>query len=135
MAEVLGVSQVVTIDGDALTGFITSSGMTRTAEALDVTVAGNTAKRYKPGLKDGTGTLEGVYDTTTVTGPGAILKPLVGGPAVDLVWRPEGTGSGKEQATVAVLVTSFEQTAPVADYVRWTAELQFVEAIDDTAQS
>lgn len=136
MSEVLGNLQVVTIDGDSLTGFVNSTTFTRTAEALDVTTAGRAAKKYLPGMKDGTASLEGVYDTTTVTGPGAILKPLIGqATPVLLVWRPEGTGSGKEESEVSVIVTSFEQTAPVADYVKWTAEIQFVDAVDDTPQT
>lgn len=135
MARTLGKNAVVTLDGDALTDYVSSTTFTRTAEALDTTVYGLGAKRYDPGLKDGTVSLEGVYDTTAVTGPGAIIRPLVGAAAVTFVWRPEGTGTTKPEAEVDVIVTSYEESSPAADYVRWTAELQMVEAIDDTPQS
>lgn len=136
MAFIHGRGQVVTIDGDALTGFSNSVTFSRTIDSHDVTCFGATGHAYQGGLTDGTASLEGVYDSTVGTGPGAILKALMaGGVAVPLVWRPEGTGSSKEEAEVDVLVTSFEQSAPVADMITWTAECQFSGTIDDTAQS
>ena len=54
---------------------------------------------------------------------------------MSLVYRPEGTGSGKPEAEVDVLVSSYEESAPVADMITFTAELQGSDDIDDTAQS
>lgn len=135
MAFVHGKGTVVTIDGDALSAYSNSVTFTRTAETHDVTTFGKNSKVYAAGLKDSTGTIEGIYDNTAMTGPGAVLRPLVGGAAVTLVYRPEGTGSGLPEVEVDVLVTSFEESAPVNDMITWTAELQGSDDIDDTAQS
>lgn len=135
MAFVHGKGTVVTIDGDDLSAYSNNVQFNRSADTHDVTTFGKAAKVYASGLKDGTGTIQGIYDNTASTGPGAVLRPLVGGAAVTLVYRPEGTGSGKPEAEVDVLVTAYEETAPVGDMISFSATLQFSDDIDDTAQS
>jgi hypothetical protein len=132
MAFVHGKGAAVSVDGDALGAFSNSITFGRTADTHDVTTFGKNSKVYAPGLKDGTATLEGIYDSTASTGPGAVLRPLIGAAAVEVVYEPEGTGSGKPIATVDVLVTSYEESAPVADMVTFTAELQLSDDIADT---
>jgi hypothetical protein len=61
-----------------------------------------------------------------------VLRPLIGAAAVELVYRPEGAGVGRPLSTVDVLVTSYEETAPVADMITFTAELQLSDDIADT---
>ena len=135
MAFIHGKGTAVTIDGDDLSVYSNSVTFTRTADTHDVTTFGKNSKVFQSGLKDSTATLEGIYDSTTGTGPGAVLRPLVGGLAVALVYRPEGTGSSKPEAEVDVLVSSYEESAPVADMITFTAELQGSDDIDDTPQS
>lgn len=129
-----GKGTVVTIDGDSLSAFSNSVEFTRTADSHDVTTFGKNSKVYQAGLKDGTATVSGFYDNTASTGPGAILRPLVGGAAVELVYQPEGTGTGKPTATVDVIVTEYAETAPVADMVTWSASLQLSDDIADSTQ-
>lgn len=135
MAFVAAKGVAVSIDGDSLTAYSNSTTFTRTADALDVTTYGHDSKVYISGLKDGTGTIEGIYDNTASTGPGAVLRPLVGADAVALIWQPEGTGTGKPTATVDVVVTSYEESAPVAEVIAWTCEFQMSDDIVDTTQS
>ncbi len=138
MAKIHGRGVALSIDGDdlgaAVSGgkYTTSVTFARTAETHDVTTHGHNSKVYASGLKDSTATLEGVYDSTAATGPGAILRPLVGGNAVELVYEPEGTGVGKPLATVDVIVNSYEESAPVNDMITWTAECQGSGDIVDT---
>lgn len=134
MAFVHGKGTVVTIDGDDLSVYSNTVTFTRTADTHDVTTFGKNSKVYAPGLKDSTGTIEGFYDNTALTGPGAVLRPLVGAAAVTLVYRPEGTGSSKPEAEVDVLVTSYEESPAVNDMITFTVELQGSDDIDDTAQ-
>lgn len=125
---------VSSIDGDDLSVYSNNVTFSRTADTHDVTTFGKTSKVYAPGLKDGTATVEGIYDNTANTGPGAIFRPLVGAAAVELVYKPEGaTGAGKPIATVDVLVTSYEESSAVADMIAWSAELQMSDGIADTA--
>ncbi len=135
MAKVHGKGVVYTLDGESLSQYGTSITFTQTADSHDVTTFGATAHAYQAGLTDGTASLEGIYDDTGSTGPAAVLEPLVGEAAVELVYRPAGTGSGKAERTVQVIVTSFEESAPVADMITWTAELQFAGPVDPTAQA
>jgi hypothetical protein len=133
MAFVHSSGVVTSIDGDDLSVYANNVSFTRTADTHDVTCFGKTSKVYAPGLKDGTATVEGIYDGTASTGPGAVLRPLVGAAAVELIYKPEGTGSGLPIATVDVLVTEYAEEAPVADMITWTAELQLSDGIADTS--
>jgi hypothetical protein len=132
MGFVHGKGTAVSIGGDSLSVFSNSVTFGRTADTHDVTTFGKDSKVYAPGLKDGTAKIEGIYDNTAATGAPAVLRPLIGAAAVELVYQPEGVGSGKPLATVDVLVTSYEETAPVADMITFAAELQLSDEIVDT---
>jgi hypothetical protein len=86
------------------------------------------------GLTSGTVTISGKYDSTASTGPRASILPNRGA-VVELIHRPEGTGASLPQDTVDVLVKSYVQTHPVADYVMWSVELTMSGDVDSTAQS
>lgn len=133
MALQHGKNTVVTLDGDSLTAYSNNSQLEFTADSHDVTTYGKNAHVFAGGLKNGTATISGFYDTTAMTGPRAVIKPLVG-TVVELIHQPEGAGSGKPQDKVDVLVTKYSQTHPVADMVTWTVDLQFSDDVDSAAQ-
>lgn len=132
MAFVHGKGTAISVGGHELGAYSNSVTFSREADTHDVTTFGKNSKVYAPGLKDGTASIEGIYDSTAGTGPGAVLRPLIGAAAVEMIYKPEGTGSGKPIATVDVLVTSYEESAPVADMITFTAELQLSDDIADT---
>ena len=134
MAFVHGKGTVITIDGKAMTGYANKVTFSREAEMHDTSTFGVNAKTYQAGLTDGTASMEGIYDNTAVNGPRAVLEPLVGGAAVTMVYRPEGTASGRPTASVSVLVKSYEQENAVDDMISWSADLQFTGAITDGTQ-
>jgi hypothetical protein len=134
MAKIHGKGTVITIDGDDISTHCNSVNFNRNADSHDVTTFGKNSKVYASGLKDGEATVEGIYDSTALTGPGAVFRPLVGGAEVAFVYKPEGTGTGKPMATVDVIVTAYEETAPVADMITFSATLQFSDDIADTVQ-
>lgn len=129
-----GRHTVVTLDGDDLTDYSNNSQLEFTADSHDVTTYGKNSHVFSGGLKGGTATISGVYDTTAGTGPRAVIQPLVG-TVVSLVHQPEGAGSGLPQDVVDVLVTKYTQTHPVADMVTWAVDLQFSDDVDSTAQA
>lgn len=135
MAFVHGKGAVTSVDGKDLSVYSNSITFTRTADNHDVTTFGKNSKVYFQGLKDGTASVEGTYDGTASTGPGAVLRPLVGAASVDMIYRPEGTGTSKPTATVDVFVTSYEESVPVADMITWTADLQLSDDIADSTQA
>jgi hypothetical protein len=112
----------VSLADNDISSFANSTTYNRSADSHDVTTYGNLAKRYHGGLLDGTVTIGGTYDDSA-TGPRAVIQPLLG-TTVEFVFRPEGTGSGKPEDTVQVVVTAYNESSPVADMVQWTAELQ-----------
>lgn len=123
----------VSLDGNDLSPFSDSSELGRTADSHDVTTYGKDSHVYEGGLLDSTFKVSGTYDNGT-DGPGAVINPLVG-QKVTLVRRKEGTGSGKPQETVDVLVKGYTESNPVADYIKWSCDLQGSDDIDFTPQS
>lgn len=123
---------VVTLNGTDLSAFTKTTTYNRSADTHDVTTYGKNAKVFSGGLKDGTATLEGIYDDTAV-GPRDVIRPLLG-TTVNLVFKPEGTGTGKPQDTVAVVVNSYNESSPVADMIQWTCEVQFSDDVTSVNQ-
>jgi len=129
-----GKDTFISIDGKDLSPFCNASELGRTADSHDVTTYGKDSHVYDGGLLDGTASASGVYDNTGATGPRAVLEPLIG-TVVPLVRRPEGTGTGRPQDTVDVLVTGYTETNPVAGHVTWAVDLQLSDDVVTGAQS
>lgn len=134
MPKIHGKRTVVKLDGDDLTAYSNNSTLEFTSDSHDTTTYGKDAHVFDGGLLNGTGTISGFYDSTAMTGPRAVIKPLVG-TVVEFIHQPEGTGSGKPQDKVDALVLKYSQTHPVADYITWSVDLQFSDTVDSTAQS
>lgn len=127
MAFIHGKGTVVTLDGDDLSAYANNVSFNRTADSHDVTTFGKASHVYQGGLGDGTAEITGIYDDGAA-GPRATIEPLIG-TVVELVYRPEGTGTGKPGDTVDVLVTAYEETSPVADMISWSCKLQLSDAV------
>lgn len=134
MAEVHNKLTYVSLDGDDLSPFLNDSDWTRSPDVSDLTTYGKDNKVYKGGLGDGSTDLSGKYDDTAGTGPRAVIEPLVG-TNVTLVYRPEGTGTGKPQRSVDVVVGEYKETAPVAGYRMWTVKLQHSDDVTSSTQA
>lgn len=132
MAFIHGKGTVVLLNAANLSAFSNSLTFTRTGDSHNVTTYGKNSHVYQGGLLDGTAALGGIYDDGA-TGPRAIIEPLIG-TVVVLVHRPEGTGAGKPQDTVNVLVTSYVETEPVADMITWTCALQLSDDVTTADQ-
>jgi hypothetical protein len=133
MAFVHGKNTVITVATKDLSTYTDSSELNRTADGHDVTTYGNSAHRKAGGLLDGKFTMSGTYDNTAVNGPRAVLEPLLG-TVVAIVRKPDGTGAGKAQDTFNALMTSYVETSPVADMVKWSCEYEIDGDVDSTAQ-
>lgn len=122
MAFVHSKNTVVILNGSDLSVFTNTSSNTRKSDKHDVTTYGKDNHVYSGGLGDGAFSMGGTYDNTA-SGPHDVIRPLIG-TTVTLIWRPEGTGAGKPQESVSVLVEQFVETSPVADMVSWSVTLQ-----------
>lgn len=134
MAFKHGKDTVVKLGSSDLSTYATQSDFNRTAGSHNVTTFGKDSMVYNGGLFDGTAMIAGVYDTTAVTGPRAVIEPLLG-TNVTFVRQPEGTGTGLPQDSVTVLVTGYTETNPVADMITWQVDLQLSGDVDSTAQA
>lgn len=133
MSFVHGKNTFISLNGSDLSAFTTTSELSLTSDKHDVTTYGKNSHVYNGGLGDGTATMAGVYDNTA-SGPRDIIKPLKG-TVVTLVRRPEGTGSGRPQDTVQVLVEEYAETNPVADMVTWSCKMQCSDDVTSTDQA
>lgn len=128
MAFIHGKNTFVSVNAADLSAFTNSSELKREGDKHDVTCFGQVAHKYQSGLTDGTFAMKGVYDDGPTT-PQTVLMGLLGGGLVELVYRPEGTGSGKPHYTFDVIVTTYEETGEVAEMIKWAAECQISEAV------
>lgn len=121
-----GKNAAFTLNAVALATFINSMEMNFDLDIADTTTYGATWKSGLPGIPGGTISLEGFYDPTATTGPGAVLFPLLtAGTAVTGLVYPGGTASGQNLYTITsgCIVTSYNESSPVGDIVSWTAEV------------
>lgn len=132
MAESHGKLTFVSLDANDLSTFTDSTTVNRAADEHDTTCYGSDDHTFNGGLLTGTITIGGKY-ITGATGPKAIIEPLLGTVAA-FIYRPEGTGAGKPEDTADVHVKAYNQTAPVADIVRWTAELTVSGPVTNATQ-
>jgi hypothetical protein len=131
MAFKHGSKTVVKINAVDLSTFTNSTDFNTDADMHDTTTYGKTAHTFQAGLTNGTVTLKGVYDSGAA-GPGKTLRPMIGGTSQTFLYQPEGAGTGNPQRSVSVLVKAYNESSPVADMIKWQADLQMTDAITDT---
>lgn len=134
MARVHSKHTYVSLGGSDLSQYLNDSDWTRSTDIRKLTTYGNDNEVYAGGLGDGSTDLSGIYDNTAVTGPRAVIEPLIGATA-ELVYRPEGTGPGLPERTVQVIVGEYAETHPVAEYVMWTVKLQHSGDVTHSTQA
>lgn len=135
-----GKDTYVSLDAVDISEWTNSSEFSEKAETHNVTMYGGPKYAdgrkpnvYSGGLVDATFKASGVYDATATTGT-SVLRPLLG-TTVELIRRPLGTGTGKPEQTVDVLLTDVTITSPVADMVTWSIEGQCSGVIAETSQA
>lgn len=133
MAKVHGKGTALKLGDADLSVYSNNVTWTETSDTHDTTTYGRNAKNYAYGLEDGTATIEGLYDNTEATGPAAVIRAAKkAGLPVPFAYMPEGATTGRPVRTVDVLITQYEETAPVADMVTFSVELQFSDEVVDT---
>lgn len=135
MALVHSKNTVVTVDADDLSAYTNTSQFNPTTDEHDVTTYGQDGHVFAGGLTNGQFTMGGFYDSTASTGPRAVLQPIqAAGTAVTVVRRPQGTGAGLPQDSFSGLLTSYTESAPVADYQAWQATFRVSGDVNSAAQ-
>lgn len=135
MAFIHGKNTVVKLNAVDLSAFTDSTAFNDDTDIHEVTAYGLTRKTHNAGLGDGKVTISGTYDDGA-SGPRATIKPLkAAGTAVTFIFQPAGTGVGKAQSSVSVIVKSFNESSPAAGMTKWTAELQMTGALNEANQT
>jgi hypothetical protein len=133
MPESHGRLTYVSLNAADISTFTDNTTFNRAADEHDSTCYGVADHEFVGGLKTGSITISGKY-MTGATGPATVIDGVLG-TVVAFIYRAEGTGAGKPQKAANVLVKAFNQSAPVADIVRWTAELTVSGAVTTTTQA
>lgn len=130
-----GKNTVVKVATKDLSPFTDSSELPLAVDSHDTTTYGNNSHRKDGGLLNGTFNMSGTYDRTLVTGPRAVLKPILKAAVpVAVVVQPDGTGTGKAQDAFNALLVEYTQTNPVADMVKWSAKFEIDGDVNDAVQ-
>lgn len=132
MAFVHGKGVVVTIGTKDISAYSNKLKWTRTADSHDTTTFGKSAHTYAGGLLDGKFSIDGLYDTTALLSPRNAIMPMLG-TSVALVYKPEGTSTGKPVDTVNVVITQYEEGAEIDDMVTFSIEGVLSDTVVTTA--
>jgi hypothetical protein len=88
------------------------------------------AKTYVPGLRDATFSLSGKFDPTVdALFEGLIAAQAAGSAAADFAYGPAGSASAAVKYEGAAWVTGYDISAPVADVVTFSVDLQVTGAV------
>ena len=133
MAFVHGRTTSVTVATKDISPYCKTSSYEASADVHETTGYGKNAKTKAGGLLDGKFTMGGTYDNTASTGPRNALKPLLG-TTVAVIYKIEGTGTGKPQDSFSGVLSKYVETAPVDDMVTWSAEIEVSDVVTTTTQ-
>lgn len=134
MAFIAAKGAFLSVNGGNVSQYLNSIESNRKIDSIDTTTFGQTGHVYQGGLTDGTFSCAGLYDSS-VSGPKAVIEPLMAaGNLVPVIYRPEGTGSGKPQQTCNGLVSTYVESSALNDMIKWTMELQISGTVTNAAQ-
>lgn len=119
MAFVAGYVGRFQLGANDVSAYLKSVKFPQDAETKDVTVFGNQAKAFIPGLRDGKITLEGFFDPTF----DGIIQPLVA-TQVTFTYGPQGTAVGSVKYTGNGIVTKYDLDEGVEGPVTVSIDLQ-----------
>lgn len=131
MAFVAGKGSVVSLDANDLSAYSTQVEYELKADALDVTAFGNDYKIFQGGLIESSIKIEGTYDNTASTGPREVIEALVGQVA-EMIWQPEGSGTGTPVRTWDVLIVTYTETSAVGEMIKFKSTMQGAAAVVTT---
>lgn len=134
MTAVHGKGTYVSLNGVNLSPYTDTSEFDRSAAVHEITAYGVDDVANAGGLRSHKVSMSGTYHAMAASGaPGTVFPPLLG-TTVTFIRRAEGTGTGKPQQSCSVVVADYKETNPVADYIKWAAELTVDGAVTTTTQ-
>lgn len=127
MATPHGSNSAISVDGTDISVYTDSVTNGRTQETSDVTAFSHDDRVFIAGLKSGTFSLSGHWDTTADT----TITGCFDGSTVAIIYGPAGTTAGNVKYTANCLITDYSVDSPVGDKVSWSASFQRSGALTD----
>lgn len=121
-----GKNTRLVVGGSDLSTFTESTDVTDGRAVHKVTAYGPTRKRESKtlGLGDGKITIKGTH-ASEANSPRKVLEALMDQDAeVAFLLQHQGVGSGLPQLSVNILVANYNESLPVNDMIKWTADLE-----------
>jgi len=120
-------------DGTVLVGAnavaeITSFTVNETADVIEDTAMGDSAKSYKASFTDATATIECHFDDTDTSGQGAMTV----GSSITINLQMEGNTSGDHKLTGTALITGRDIAVAADGIVSGTYNLQITGGLTET---
>lgn len=122
----------ITIATKDISPFCKTSSYEMGADVHDTTGYGVANKVKGGGLKEGKFTCGGTYDNTVLVGPRIVLHGQEGN-TLAIVRNVEGTGTGKPNDAFSAVLTKYNESNPLDDYVSWSAEFEITGPVTTTA--
>ena len=107
---------------------VRSYTITESADTLEDTSMGDTARTYKPSLTTFTGSIDALWDETDTTGQGALSI----GAEVTFAVYPEGDTTGDTYYTGTAIVTEVSRTGSFDGLVEASVSLQGTGALSES---
>lgn len=133
MTAVHGKDYYVSIDAVNYTAQIKTSSWEQTPGIHDITGSGTDDQSFRGGQVGRTFTMGGWYDDTDAVCP-SNLEDLAG-ETVEMIRRPQGTGTGKPETTCNVVVGKYVESQKNDDITQWTCDFTVTGAVVKTTQA
>jgi hypothetical protein len=110
--------------------FCDSIELDRSKGVADSTTIGLDDMTYLAGLKGGSLSLGGKWDSLVTSGPDVLLSGLLGfDTATAFVYGPEGSTAGMVKYSGSCLIEKYQVSSPLEGVVKWSATLRVTGAV------
>lgn len=113
-----------------LSPYLNESTVSETVDTAETTAYGKAAKTYIAGQADGTISLSGMFDGDQNATDETFSTALGDDTGIVVTVAPEGLAAGRRLQVSKVKQTSYESSAPVADVVAVSVEVQADGGVD-----
>ena len=126
-----GKNVKVYVDEFDFSSYFNDVSASTTVETAETTNFGSSAKEYIPGLKDGSVSLSGLFESTNGEGTDSYFDSILGETVKqNIIIAEEGHALGNRAVMLESDSTSYEVSAAIADVVQANAEFQSSEGLE-----
>lgn len=105
------------------------SSLSQAVDTAEVSVYGDTVKRYLVGLRDATFKLSGNFSSTHEK---VLTRMLGNSTGLYFIYSPESTTAGRRKFKFAAVITKLDVSSPIGDKVGLDLEFQMAGTVTST---